>query len=868
LKKAESKPSAPKVPTGNLGTFSGVFTPSILTILGIILFLRLGYVVGNAGLGRALLIIGVANAISILTTLSLSAVATNLKVKVGGPYYIISRTLGPEYGGSIGVVLFLAQSVSIGFYCIGFGEALADILPYNSEILPQIIALFSVAFLLIFAWLGADWGTRFHYVVMTILALALMSFFIGGLTRWDSTSLADNWAASASAPGFWVLFAIFFPAVTGFTQGVSMSGDLRDAGKSIPLGTFLAVGISILVYFVSAILFASALPGQALANDYGAMKEVALLGSLINAGVFAATLSSAMASFLGAPRILQSLSEDRIFPFLLPFAKGYGAYGNPRRGVLLSGGIALATIAMGDLNVIAPVVSMFFLVSYGLLNYATYYEARASSPSFRPTFRWFDARLSLLGFLACLAVMLAINPAAGAVAVAVLFAVYQYLSRTAAPSRWADSRRSFHLQRIRQDLFAAAAEPEHPRDWRPQLLAFSDHSHRRERLLRFASWLEGGSGLTTAVRILEGQGAKMVKLKTEAEAELRQDIEGLDLNVFPLVAVAPTLQGGIYNLVQTYGIGPLRANTILLNWLDKLPQGILGIGEARYARELRTAFRLGCNIVVLDARDDEWATLEALHSHERRIDVWWLGDATSRLMLLLAYLMTRSEPWSEGKIRLLAAQDEQESEFIMEVLRKTLQEVRIEAEPRVVERAETDAFVELSEDSSLVFVPFRLKGNKLIGPFGSTPEKTLDRLPIVAMVLAGEDIDLDAEPEEGKAGEIATALDALADAESKARDAQKEADKFAKAAEESLQDLESSIASGKGEEIMPRVQAALETREEADKAARRAAKAAAKLEDARREAQKCGAKPDGDKAKPAEASQEANPKKDSIVPES
>ena len=220
----------------------------------------------------------------------------------------------------------------------------------------------------------------------------------------------------------------------------------------------------------------------------------------------------------------------------------------------------------------------------------------------------------------------------------------------------------------------------------------------------------------------------------------------------------------------------------MLNWLDKLPQGILGIGEARYARELRTAFRLGCNIVVLDARDDEWATLEALHSRERRIDVWWLGDATSRLMLLLADLMTRGEPWSEAKIRLLAPRDEQESEFIMEVLRKTLQEVRIEAEPRVVERAETDAFVELSEDSSLVFVPFRLKGSKLTGPFGSTPEETLDRLPIVAMVLAGEDIDLDAEPEEGKAGEIAAALDALADAESKVRDAQKEADKFAKAA--------------------------------------------------------------------------------------
>jgi amino acid transporter len=861
LAKDESKRPVPKTTTGNLGTFSGVFTPSILTILGIILFLRLGYVVGNAGLGRALLIIGLANAISVLTTISLSAIATNLKVKVGGPYYIISRTLGPEYGGSIGIVLFLAQSVSVGFYCIGFGEALASVLQYNSETLPPIIAILAVALLLIFAWLGADWGTRFQYVVMTILAVALMSFFIGGIMRWNDNTLAANWSSPALAPGFWVLFAIFFPAVTGFTQGVSMSGDLKDAGRSLPLGTFLAVGVSILVYLASAVLFASALPGQVLANDYGAMEEVALLGFLIHAGVFAATLSSAMASFLGAPRILQSLSEDRIFPFLIPFAKGYGPFGNPRRGVLLTAGIALATVAMGSLNVIAPVVSMFFLISYGLLNYATYYEVRASSPSFRPTFRWFDARLSLLGGVACLGAMLAINITAGAVAVAVLFAIYQYLRRTAAPSRWADSRRSYYLQRIRQDLMAAASEPEHPRDWRPQLLAFSNDSHRRERLLRFASWLEGGSGLTTAVRILEGQGAKMVKLKSEAEEELRRGIEGLNLNVFPLVVVAPTLRDGIYSLVQTYGIGPLRANTVLLNWLDKLPQGILGIGEARYARELRTAFRLGCNIVVLDALDDEWGALEGCPSHERQIDVWWLGDATSRLMLLLAYLMTRSEPWSDAKIRLLAAQDEQGSEIIMEVLRKTLQDVRIEAEPLVVEKGDANAFVEFSAGSSFVFVPFRLKGNKLAGPFDTPPEEMLDRLPIVAMVLAGEDIDLDAEPEEGKAGEVAAALDALADTENKAREAQKEADKFSKVAEERLRELESSVSSEKDEEMMSMVKAALEAKEQASKAARRAAKALAKVEDAVCEARKCGAKLENG-AKAPKDFQEKNREKD------
>ena len=163
---------------GTLGTFSGVFTPSVLTILGIILFLRLGYVVGNAGLFRALIIIVLANAISILTSFSLAAISTNLKVKRGGDYYLISRTLGVEFGGAIGVVLFLAQSVSIAFYCMGFGEALAGIIPQSTKVYPQIVAALAVAFLFVFAWIGADWATRFQYVIMVCLAASLISFFI------------------------------------------------------------------------------------------------------------------------------------------------------------------------------------------------------------------------------------------------------------------------------------------------------------------------------------------------------------------------------------------------------------------------------------------------------------------------------------------------------------------------------------------------------------------------------------------------------------------------------------------------------------------------------------------------------------------
>ena len=508
-----SKHPKSEVETGSLGTFPGVFTPSILTILGIILFLRMGYVVGSAGLGGALLIIGLANAISVLTSFSLSAIATNLRVKGGGDYYLISRTLGVEFGGSIGIVLFLAQAVSIAFYCIGFGEAFSAILGVGGRHASQIIAACAIAFLFIFAWLGADWATRFQYVVMAILGLALLSFFLGGFIKWDTTTLVQNWSSPASGPGFWIIFAIFFPAVTGFTQGVSMSGDLKDPGKSLPLGTFAAVGLSMIVYFGAAFLFAASLPGEELASDYGAMKRIALTGILINAGVIAATLSSAMASFLGAPRILQSLSQDRVFPFLLPFAKGHGETQNPRRAVMLSAGIAFATVGLGKLNLIAPVVSMFFLISYGLLNYATYFEAKSSSPSFRPRFKWFHPKLSLLGGIACLGVMLAIDVKAGVVAISLLFAVQQYLKRTASPSRWADSRRSHHLMQVRENLLAAASEAAHPRDWRPIILAFSDNPLRRIHLLRFSSLLEGGSGLTTAVRILEGEGVKILKQK-------------------------------------------------------------------------------------------------------------------------------------------------------------------------------------------------------------------------------------------------------------------------------------------------------------------------------------------------------------------
>lgn len=827
---------------GTLGTFGGVFTPSILTILGIILFSRLGYIVGSAGLSRALVILLIANAISVVTSLSLSAISTNIRVKVGGVYYLISRTLGQEFGGAIGIVMFLAQSVSIAFYCIGFGEVLAAIVSIgNVKLFTQIVAFISVAVLFAFAWMGADWATRFQYVVMALLGAALVSFFIGGITNWNTGLLVKNWSTPENGLPFWTLFAIYFPAVTGFTQGSSMSGDLKDPSKSLPVGTLLAVGISILIYFGSAVLLAGSIPENTLISDYAAMKQVSLVRFLIDGGVIGATLSSAMASFLGAPRILQSLAADRIFPFLLPFAKGSGPANNPRKAILLSFGIALATIGLGQLNIIAPVVSMFFLVSYGLLNYATYYEVHAASPSFRPRFRWFHAHLSLIGALACLGMMMTIDLTAGIVAVSVLFAIYHYLKRTSGPARWADSQRSYHLQRVREHLLSAAAEPEHPRNWRPQMLLFSEDPNRRKPLLDFASWIQGGSGFTTVVRILEGDGARILRQKEEAESELQKIIQEHGILAFSLVLTSPDLSVGLHSLIQAFGIGPLRANTVLLNWMEEVPPGIPQSRKEPYGRNLRAAFRLGRNILILDAKPKVWEALETVPPEKRRIDVWWWGDATSELMLLFAYLMTRSDVWADATIRVLAVCPEPESEQTIENIRKILDDIRIEAKLEAVIVPNAEAVTARSKDASMVFLPFRLKGNQPLDPFGGFLEELLPQLPPVALLMAAEDIDLDAEPEEGKAADIAAATDALEDARKKALKKEEAADKAQVQAEQKLQKAEEAALSKTDAEKLERLKLeADEAQKTAEQASRKAAKTAAKAETAARDAEAAG----------------------------
>lgn len=735
--------------SGNLSTFAGVFTPSILTILGLVLFLRTGFVVGSAGLAGAVAIILAANAISVLTTFSLSAIATNLRVRGGGDYYLISRTLGLEYGGALGIVLYLAQAVSVAFYAIGFAEIVTVILGLEHPAAQRVVAWCMLALLFVPAWSGADWATRFQYLVMAVLFTAIAAFFAGGFMQWDTATLQSNLRPVEGA-AFWPLFAIFFPAVTGFTQGVSMSGDLKDPGRSLPLGTFLAVGVSLVVYLLAAMVFAGAVPGAALVENPQAMRGIAPVAWLVDAGIIAATLSSGLASFLGAPRILQALASDRIFEVLTPFAKGHGKADNPRRGVLLTLVIAAAVIGLGSLNVVAAVVTMFFLISYGLLNYATYAEARGNSPYFRPRFRYFNAWLSLAGALGCLGAMLAISPLAGAVAVAVLFTIHQYLGRRSGehPERFTASDRSHRMQRIRNELHAVSGEEAHERDWRPVILAFSDDPERRRRLLDFAWWLEGRAGFTTLIKLKKTRGRHAIEVAEELEDSLREEFHEAKLDTFVRVITAEDTHAALPVLLQAHGIGGIGANTVLLHWFDR-PGKASEADMAAYGSNLRIALSHNCNVIILCATGKQIGRIEDMEPQARDIDVWYRDDPTGQLMLMLAYLMTRNDPWKDSTIRLFVeSRGEGGERRTMRTVREMLEEFRIAAEPRIVESRDADTIRRNSAQAAALFLPFAMQPAGPTGPSGERLEELLEGLPLTALVLAAEGVDLEADTEE------------------------------------------------------------------------------------------------------------------------
>ncbi len=739
-----------------LSTFGGVFTPSVLTILGLVLFLRLGYVTGAVGLAEMLVILGLSTIVSVLTTFSLAALATNLKVGGGGVYFLISRTLGPAFGGAIGLVLYMAMSISIAFYAIGLGEAVASIVAADDPFFPRLVAFGVIVFLLGVAWLGADIATKLQYVVMVCLVVAIAGYMVGVVGDLRPSLLVENFWRPADGEGasLWVGFAIFFPAITGFTQGVAMSGDLKTPSRSISVGTFGAIGVSTMIYLIVILTLAMVVPLEALREDTAIMRRLSLAPWLVDVGVVSATLSSAVASIVGAPRVLQRLAADRLIKPLDPFAVGAGPADNPRRGVMLSAAIALATVGLGDLNLVAPVISMFFLVTYGMINYATYSEARAASTSFRPRFRFFDWRLSLAGTAACLGTIIAINPLAGIVASGALFWLYRYLSRTVQHARWADSTRGFHASSLRTNLANFSMQTDTTRDWRPCTVAFAPRDPtRRQRLCEVAQWLEGGAGFTTVARIVVGKGPMARKIAGRIDLELQKELGAVDGAVYGRVLAADTLDGGVGAMLQAHGIGSVRANLVLTSWFEDNCEQEKAVDHGSM---IHTAIRHGCNVGIVHTPDGGWSRLfhAAGRSSRPVIRVWWSDDHNGQLLTMLAWMCTRGSMWADAAIEVLVESDDLADRQRVADL---IDDARLPA--AVVGLATASEFSRLNRSAALVFAPVRVRHGQPLGPGDQPLETLIDGLGVAVFAHAPSPFELDVQPDDTDLAAVAEAHD-------------------------------------------------------------------------------------------------------------
>jgi len=719
---AAAPPRSKSLP-GKFGTFGGVFTPSTLTILGVIMFLRFGQVVGNAGVMHALMIVACAKLITTLTALSISAIATNTRVKGGGAYYLISRSLGVEFGGAIGVVFFLAQAISVAMYIIGFTEAFLNTFPNAALPAPLLSSAVNIlVFLCVF--IGAGWTIKMQYGILLVLLVSIGSFFAGAIPAATTEQLTANWG-SAYQPGenFFTMFALFFPAVTGIMAGVNMSGDLASPGRSIPRGTILSIIFTALIYVAMAVFLGAAGSRETLTQDSFAVFNLASASALIVAGVFAATLSSALGSMMGAPRILQALAKDHIFPSLRLFSKGAGPSNEPRNATILTFLIAEACIIGGDLNAIAPVITMFFMVTYGTINLACFYESITGNPSYRPAFRFSHWSSALLGAIGCGAVMLLISPLWALGSIAAMAALHYIISRKEIEARWGDVSSGAAFEKARRGLLRLEEERYHPKNWRPIILA------------EFGYWLTSGQGVLSLVQIMTGDVEDSIEKRQEAEARLRKFIATEEIDAFPAVVVEDDLLQGAKAILQCHGLGGFKANTVLLGWSENAE------AQSTYGRLIRLINDFGRSLIIVRCKQEErirWT------SPVGTIDLWWRGGTNGALMLLLAHLLIQNSDWRRNPIRILhvVAPGSGDSKA-HEALNKMLETARVKA---TVEGVEDDGSLtglkEKSRDAAVVMMSYNLPDNEEAPLFTPAVAACMDEFRNVLLVSSAGGISL------------------------------------------------------------------------------------------------------------------------------
>ena len=689
-----------------------VFFTAISTILGAIMFLRFGFAVGNVGFLGTIAIILIGHAVTIPTAMAIAEIATNQKVEGGGEYYIISRSFGLVIGSTIGIALYFSQAISVAFYIMAFAEAFGTLVTYilTHFALPEwaawllqqkqtigIPALLGLTYIMLTK--GADLGVKALYVVVATLAFSLIAFFIGTtdysrtvdfnplatvatviaseqpieeiitpvdpassttpqpdssqttISPTPNSSNSEESNSPLAALGFFTVFAIIFPAFTGMTAGVGLSGDLEDPGKSIPLGTLAAtIGGMVIYFFIAYKLAVSANPHDLADTSKLVMAQIAWQGWwIIPLGLAAATISSALGSIMVAPRTLQAISRDNIFPTPKAnqwLSKGKGKNDEPYNASLVTVAIAAVFIMAGQIDSVAQIISMFFMVTYGSLCLISFFNHFAADPSYRPRFRsrWV---ISLFGTLACFGLMFFMNAAYALLAIFMMLLIYvgiAYFNQDKKSLAVIFQGVIFQFSR-RLQVFLQKADKEQTESWRPSAIAFSAHTFERLGAFDLLRWISQKYGFGTYIHLIQGYLSRDSSTTAKGCKErLIQMAELTASNIYVDTLISPSYTSSIAQVIQLPGIAGTDNNLLLFEFSKKQPEDLKNIVD-----NFKLIKSVDFDLLVL-------GTCERGFGLKKQVHIWItsLDYQNANLMILLAYIIIGHRDWKGAEIKIFA----------------------------------------------------------------------------------------------------------------------------------------------------------------------------------------------------------------------
>ncbi|KAJ8336417.1 hypothetical protein SKAU_G00376370 [Synaphobranchus kaupii] len=816
---AENEEGAKKVAVKSpqMGTFIGVYLPCMQNILGVILFLRLTWIVGTAGILETFAIVFMCCACTMLTAISMSAIATNGVVPAGGSYYMISRSLGPEFGGAVGLCFYLGTTFAGSMYILGTIEILLTYIVPNGAIFTakkkedeaeamlnnmRVYGTCCLALMALVVFVGVKYVNKLALVFLACVVLSIMAIYAGVIkTVFDppdfpicllgnrslknqdfdkcmKTELINNvtvptalwglfcdgrslnatcddyfndnnvteiqgipgllsgvigenlWGTygpsgmlvervgQPSVPAqdtsrdiyrpyifndmatfFTLLVGIYFPSVTGIMAGSNRSGDLRDAQRSIPTGTILAIATTSFIYISCVVLFGACIEGVVLRDKFGdSVKRNLVIGTLswpspwvIVIGSFFSCCGAGLQSLTGAPRLLQAIARDGIVPFLQVFGHGK-ANGEPTWALLLTAGICEIGILIASLDAVAPILSMFFLMCYLFVNLACAVQTLLRTPNWRPRFKFYHWTLSFLGMSLCLSLMFISSWYYALVAMVIAGCIYKYIEYRGAEKEWGDGIRGLSLNAARYALIRLEESPPHTKNWRPQVLVLlnldSDLGVKHPRLLSLTTQLKAGKGLTIVGSVLEGTYMTKNSEAKCSEQNVKSAMSSEKTKGFCHVVVSSNLRDGFSLLIQSAGLGGMKHNTVLMAWpccwkqADSAPSWKNFIETVRETTATHLALMVAKNIDTFPTNQERLA--------EGTIDVWWIVH-DGGLLMLLPFLLRQHKVWRKCKMRIFTvAQMDDNSIQMKKDLQMFLYHLRLDAEVEVVEMHDSD----------------------------------------------------------------------------------------------------------------------------------------------------------------------------------